>query len=560
MKKENSNSSIIMDESRNKKSTKDKLQIYLSLIFIFFLLLIIYILIFYDLYFSLIIKQKRRLSSYYSYETSETSKKESEEIDDTDVFSFILLVCYIFFIVLSLYIICQIKMLSEKAGDVVTEIFKFMYMSNNGYLFVSAIDTSVSKAGAAIGSLGVSSLIFTIGTIIYLVKFLKVIVVGFFDTYFSFDMVLLWLGLPIKYVWPFMFLTDPCCFKDTYTIYHHSDGTVTSDKSLVICWNKCMWLIKRFAFIISTVLYYVFFFILILFWLIIKLIIVIIKKICQSKENGKAEDNDKGNIPDIKNQNEPPVTVVGYENNNNLENNNKIMNFRRQNPNYMTRNSSINATNHINSVEALNSKNSNNINIHTRRTFIKRRANQEYINNNQNVNLIIQNIDQNIQTNINEKNNPILNINENKIKNMQKETSNNNNLNINRNENSNNRNNRINRSYRANNIIRERNKMQNNIAKSVRINQNAQNNKREEYGLNDKQNPDNIYNKPVNRLHNQNELEYKFSTRKVMRNNDEKNYGYKNNKDNNNEPRNTELPGPEPIIQEENQMKENNHE
>ena len=75
-------------------------------------------------------------------------------------------------------------MLSDKAGDVVTEIFKFMYMSNNGYLLVSAIDTSVSKAGAAIFSLGVSSLILTIGTIIYLVKFLKVIVVGFFNNIF----------------------------------------------------------------------------------------------------------------------------------------------------------------------------------------------------------------------------------------------------------------------------------------------------------------------------------------------------------------------------------------
>ena len=77
-------------------------------------------------------------------------------------------------------------------------------------------------------------------------------------TYFSFNMVLLWLGLPIKYVWPFMSLTDPCCFKDTYTVYYHSDGTVTSDKSFIICMNKCMWLIKRFAFIISTVLYYFF--------------------------------------------------------------------------------------------------------------------------------------------------------------------------------------------------------------------------------------------------------------------------------------------------------------
>ena len=298
------------------------------------------------------------------------------------------------------------------------------------------------------------------------------------------------------------------------------------------------------------------------YWLIIKLIIAIIKKICQSKANGKTEDNAKENIPDIQNQNEPPITVIGYENNNNnnLENNNKIMNFRRQNRNYMTRNSSINATNPINSVEALNNKNSNNINLHTRRTLIKRRTNQEYSNNNQNVNVIIQNIDQNIQVNINEKNNPNLDINENKIKNMQKESSNNNNLNINRNENSNNRNNIINRSYRANNIIMERNKMQNNNTRSIRINQNAQNNKKEEYGLNNKQNVDNIFNKSVNRPHHQNELEYKFSTRKVLRNNDGKNYGYINNKENNDEPRNTEVPAPVPIIQEENQMKENNHE
>ena len=173
----------------------------------------------------------------------------------------------------------MLKKNSDKTEDIRLEVLKFMYMSNNGYLLVSVVDISITNNGAIYIITSVGSIILVIGTIIYIVKFIKVICVGFLETYFSFNMFKTWICLPFQFVWPFMGLTDPCCYSNTYTVTYHSDGTVTDDKAFVICFNKTMFCVKRFAFIISTLLYYFFLLVLPFYWILIKLIILLIENI-----------------------------------------------------------------------------------------------------------------------------------------------------------------------------------------------------------------------------------------------------------------------------------------
>ena len=251
-----SNNLLLLNEKFKNKNNlkcnyhlKKNLFITLSL----YLLFIIFILLINFLFF--ISKQKpiRILSTNNSVGTSNNEGK------DEDIFPYILLICYIFFIVLSLYMILMLKKNSDKTEDIRLEVLKFMYMSNNGYLLVSVVDISITNNGAIYIITSVGSIILVIGTIIYIVKFIKVICVGFLETYFSFNMFKTWICLPFQFVWPFMGLTDPCCYSNTYTVTYHSDGTVTDDKAFVICFNKTMFCVKRFAFIISTLLYYFFY-------------------------------------------------------------------------------------------------------------------------------------------------------------------------------------------------------------------------------------------------------------------------------------------------------------
>ena len=147
--------------------------------------------------YSLKLKKIRRLSTY----NNSNNTSNTEEIDDNiEVFPYIVLICYVTFIFLSLYMIVMMRRISEKTENLRLEVLKFMYMSNNGYLLVAMIDTPLSETGTIYGIVGIASLILVIGTIIYIVKYITIICVGFFETYFSCEMFKSWLTLPFIYV------------------------------------------------------------------------------------------------------------------------------------------------------------------------------------------------------------------------------------------------------------------------------------------------------------------------------------------------------------------------
>ena len=508
MKNEQSIDSLLStgqsQEKINKKLFESKKYIMFSLIFILLVILSI-IIIFYILLLSLQ-KNNRELSEYNTnsiniYDTNEKKAKSEDELEDFDPVSVILLVCYVIFIFLSLYIICQLRTLTVPTEEVQYEVIKFMYMSNNGYLVVSIIDTSISNMPTiVIGIDGISGLIFIVGTIIYIVKFLKVIVTGFFDKYFSFDMLATWYTLPCKSVWPFMILTDPCCYQNTYTEFHYSDGTVSDTKDCVICFNKFMYFLKRFAFIVSTITYYFFLIVITFYWMIIKLILLLIENIKSSGKNSQKQN--KVINQNIKNQGNPPITIAVYGNtqtNNNFKtnninynnaNNNNMLHMRRNKSNigFTSRSGIINPSNSVNSVEALQKRNTVNKNTDIRRRTYVRNNNVNNnlgssINVNQNLNNNINVQKQDINSNQNLNNSRRININRsiitnqntNNIQNINNNQNEyNNNLNINTNQNPNNiQNININRSRQTYNNRRsqylQRSRMQEN-AKEKDIN------------------------------------------------------------------------------------------
>lgn len=323
----NSNSLKLTFEYKSQKPKNFSLLKYISLFILFFLFL--FTLIFFS-YTKLY--QQKQLSSQRNLSNNSNSNIEKNE--KKSFFPIVVLLFYITFILMSLYMIIIMRIISQKTESLRLEVYKFMYMANNGYLFVSAIDSMISGSGIIITCLVFSILIFVTGTIIYIVIFIKVIIHDFFDIYFSFKILCLWYTLPFKYVWPFLGLTDPCCLRTTYTVTIYSDGTVTDDRFCVILTNKMIFLIKRLAMLTSTLLYYLFLAMITIIWLFIKLIILIVDKIKESckKNSNQIQNGTPGN-----------VQVNGNEivNNNVVTNNNLNMNFKR-NKTYIKKNTNNN--------------------------------------------------------------------------------------------------------------------------------------------------------------------------------------------------------------------------
>ena len=341
--------------------------------------------------FHLLILNKKSIRNLTSYDNNNVNTS-SQEKEEKDVFPVIIFVSYIISTLMSLYMMIMMKVISEKAESVTLQVLKFMYMSNNGYFIASLITIPLTNNNIIIPITVISSLVLLVGTIIFIVKYIKVIIVGFFDNYFGCEIIKFWFGLPFVYVWPFIELTDPCCYSNTYTVTVYSDGTVTDNKCFVICMNRTIWCIKRFAFIFSTLLYYFFLFMLLIVWLIIKLILVIIEKIsdscCKKTENNPNQENQQN-----------------QENINNIQ-------FGGINENYQT-NTNVNVNSNLKKRKTYVAKNSYitpSSNNPQTTTTMRRLNTTRNIKMNQSLNLHSNiNVNQNLHDNINLNNNNMMN-------------------------------------------------------------------------------------------------------------------------------------------------------
>ena len=382
----NNPSSVQTSEEYKRQKSKKFLSFkYFSLFLVFFLF--IFSLIFLrctKLFRHKPLYSKRNLSSY----SSSNSNANEEDEEKRSFFPVVVLIFYITFLLMSIYTVIIMRIISEKTEELRLEVYKFMYMANNGYLFISAIDGMISGSGLVFTCLFISGGILITGTIIYIVKFIKVIINGFFDVYLSFDILCLWYSLPFKYVWPFLGLTDPCCYKSTYTVTIYSDGTVTDDRCYVMLTNRIIYLIKRGAMLISTILYYLFLIMITLIWLLIKLIIIAVEKIKKSCKK-----------TEIQNQNENPADVqINGNMNNNIVNNNALnLNMRRNKTHIQKK-----ANNNIIDNNNIDSNNGQVITLKPKRKGKLKKRKTAVIKTNININTIGQGETENEENNMNQ--------------------------------------------------------------------------------------------------------------------------------------------------------------
>ena len=294
-----------------KKTKISRYNNYIILLFVVFLFLIAFI-----------------ISNFYYYSREQSSLRILKFSNNNNfkrkpqAFPIILIVFYFAFITLSIYIIVELKISSEKTKKYKSDVIKYIYMVNNGYLILSIIYISILESGIIYGILGVSSTFCVGGTIYYIYKLLKNSFKGFIDIYFSFSALISLYILPPNSFWPFIELTDPCCTQITYTQNLYSDGTTFNTKYIIVAWNYLIYFIKRLIFLISTIFYYWFLIFLSCAWLIIKSIILIFIKphpVDIANQNQNINNNQQINNPNqnnIQNQINPIPINVGTNVNN----------------------------------------------------------------------------------------------------------------------------------------------------------------------------------------------------------------------------------------------------
>jgi hypothetical protein len=235
-------------------------------------------------------------SDYTNSNSNNNNKKKTEAYEPIDPVIIIFFVFFVLFLILCLYLICEIKKIApEKVSEFLKEnVYKFLYMSNSGFFF-TAICYSPMIHDLSVGylTLVVSGIIFVIGSIILLKNLIRDSGGNCCTNFTSFDNLKNYFKIPCDYVWEFIGLTDPCCESNTYTVTTYSDGTTSSTKSCVECWNCFVLILKRVVLIIATILFYAFLIFLTVIFLILKFFYWLFTQSCNKANN----QNENSNIP-----------------------------------------------------------------------------------------------------------------------------------------------------------------------------------------------------------------------------------------------------------------------
>jgi hypothetical protein len=287
----------------NKNKNFNRIKLYILLIIIIFIIFKSFVII----SSSFKIKSIRKLSPYnpdyqeteYSENTQKNQKsKNSQQSEPINPVIIIFFVFFVLFLFLCLYIICELKRI---AGERLTEeirekVWIFIYFANNGFFFIS-ISTSPMINDLSFGyiTLSVSGIICIIGTVLFIKHIISISGGKCCENFIVLEILKSYFSIPTSYVWSFIALTDPCCLVTEYTVYQNSDGTVSSTKSCVECWNAFVYILKRIVMIISFILFYAFLIYLTILLLIIKLFHWIITQINDCSKKSGSNENENGN-------------------------------------------------------------------------------------------------------------------------------------------------------------------------------------------------------------------------------------------------------------------------
>ena len=146
----------------------------------------------------------------------------------------------------------------EQTRDKTDLVWKFMFMANNGTLVAAGINIfDIHNMYIDSSPFLLGTLVFIIGGICYLRKFISECNASYAELYFQSNPFQYWCNIPC-FIWTLIGLTDPCCRSETYTVTTYADGHTESTYCCNVMWNCFIKVIKRLAFFFTAISYYIF--------------------------------------------------------------------------------------------------------------------------------------------------------------------------------------------------------------------------------------------------------------------------------------------------------------
>ena len=321
---------------------------------------------------------------------------------------------FVFFCFMAIYIISRLNQFPEYIRNRKYDLYTFMYFANNGTLIASGIniinifDPNSDILGHILnyGPLSLTSLIYVIGGLCFIVKFAKNNCNP--EQFFSCNHLCDIAKLPC-FIWDLIPLADYCCMCTVITTYHYEDGHTESDACCVCLWNLFIKLLKFISYVYSIIAFYIFYVVFIIGWLIAKLIYHIVLS-CRKNENNIPQEAINPTIlpnvinpPVIPNVINPPIVQNGPNQAHissgaitiNINNN---ININHESPNENNKNNSQILTINQNSPNENNNKNFQIINTNT--NYPNPNINQTINTNNNSQNEMFNKPDNQINENI----------------------------------------------------------------------------------------------------------------------------------------------------------------
>ena len=209
-------------------------------------------------------------------------KTNVEEDPGTYLISF-----FVLFVFIGLYMICKMKDFKETKNKT-DDVWKFLFFANNGAFLGSIINILFSNnTSIDYTSLALCGIIFAVGSIYFIVQYIKKCNHEYALYYFSCEKAEHWFKLPC-FIISLIGLTDPCCRSNSYTETEYKDGHKESTYCCHCTWNIIIYIIKRFALFITIFSYYIFLIFLLIFW---ALAFLIYRQLSSKKQNKDENSN-----------------------------------------------------------------------------------------------------------------------------------------------------------------------------------------------------------------------------------------------------------------------------
>ena len=277
-------------------------------------------------------------STLYDTDTAQDKKTNKKNEASENPLTF-LLGYYILFLILAIYLACLLRRSQyQYVRDLTSELYKFLYIANNGALFVTFINIVVVYENLGIATIIIGIIIFIAGSIFY---FNKCRDKNFVEQCFQSETINKLFALPCL-IWKLVCSTLYCCLcessiiiKTTYIDAFGNKEVREEESCLPYLWNFFFIFFKLIITIFTILAYYIGLVLFCLFWFIAKLIYNKVKgnKANEGNDiNMQSSDNNSNNV----NQNSSNATSLNNHNigdhiNNNSNQNSPKPDYNNQN-------------------------------------------------------------------------------------------------------------------------------------------------------------------------------------------------------------------------------------